>query len=333
MFKELFKEKKWKLEIPEIVIEDKDLEIEIGNWLGLLSSQRGYQILNNKIEIIIPFDTSYKIKEQFGIILNLMGIQNNEICRLKKLDDRNTSFECYFQKTNLNTIITLKKGIEKYGKRMIIECQNIKKVYHYFSQKDFSPMSLVLEKSSIQNIENGNYYEHHFIKNQHYFIVQNNEYQLVIQFSKKEEESIKYFNNEKKLEQYLLNLSFPIHIKYIYKAIYHLLSEAIEQSQNLELKIESKKDNQVDSITLTQNEVILIINNKKISLESYDKWTYESPSISVFHTSPNELAMNFYVKANGIEAMNYTIDPKQEYEIILDDVKEARQYIKSLIKR
>lgn len=233
---DMTKVEKEALDVPNVVFEDLELQITIGQWLGVLSSQQGFgnsgftiythlsaEELMKKVNI--PTEKFEEIVTKFGLLLKLAGVDNAETCTLNQFDKDNFSFNCHFNNRSNDTNISLRWGdMIDFSPELTINYQNESKTYDYYAEFGERPTRLELQHYTIKNPENGNSFHRCLSPYTAYFTLRNVEYNFSMEVKKPESIKVDAFSdyvfeleNEEQLQQYLSGLTFPLEINEVYK--------------------------------------------------------------------------------------------------------------------
>lgn len=279
------------LDIPKVIIDDFELYSFVGDWLGLLPAWVGLLPSIGKLSIEeilnkakIPESNFKEVPNRFGIILKQIGIDSNEICHLNTLNKDKYSFNCHFENANDDAEISLVfADMVERGYELTIDYQNSKKTYDYDYLLDSSTdkLGVKLRYYTLENSNNGNHYMRYLSTHASYFTLTNNDFNFDITIYTPHNmeipsEGVYTLKNEKQLEQYLLDLSFPIAIDEVYKKICELsLESPISEYPTLSLKVEKElnngkrittdsllmKDGELKNFTITRDDTIVSTND------------------------------------------------------------------------
>lgn len=223
------------LDIPTVIFKDLVLQVTIGQWLNLLSSQKCTSIPGLSVyshlkaeellkKVVIPEEKLDEIAKKFGLVLKLIGINSSETCTLSQFDKDIFLFNCHFENSNEDAEIFLSwECFPEACAELNIKYKNVNKTYLYIEEYKNHPISLELERYTITN-NNGNQYQRYLLNFKTFIHISNENYNFYIDISEpksQRKDSIKrapfILKNEEQLEQYLLGLSFPIAIDDVYK--------------------------------------------------------------------------------------------------------------------
>lgn len=315
-----------KTQIPKIIFKNRDLEKNIARWLEEKTS----------------------VQEGFGKVLSQIGFSSNDTIILDDYNQDDFSFSC-----STKSIPDIKKRISlKYGNyiddfsEITLTSDEVEKNYEYIYSPD-SGLRVRQHHYSKKNTDNGNLCYRCLFPYSYYIIIKNSEYNFLVDVEipdnlKKspcvDNDHPYRLKNEEALEQYLLSLSFPIAIDEVYKKICELSLDPVNLYPRLILKVRKKIDDNktmiTDSIIMEQGQIssfIITRNDKTISLNNLEDWTYEAPEISAI--SKDGLDFFFKVHVENREQLSKTISPIEEFDKISDEVEQVRKLKKSLIQK
>lgn len=321
------------LDVPKVVFEDLELQVTLGQWLGVLSSQEDFE----------TSEKSEKIVTKFGQILKLVGIDNAETCTLNQFDRDNFSFNCHFNNSGNDANISLKWGnIIDFGPEFIIDYQNENKTYEYYKGNEEKPTRLNLQHYTIKNVEDGNSFVRFLSPYEASFTLQNGEYSFSINIVKPE--SIKAdslsgytfkIRNEEELQQYLLGLSFPFEINEVYKKICEISIDSISEYPSFRLRtikrLDKKTNKTTDMISLSHGQlekIVMTKNEKTIAIDSNGNWSYDSSKLSVSQSDKG--AVNYSLNSISEELLKGAI-PFEQYTAVNQEVEQVRKIVKTML--
>lgn len=356
--KDLFirKKEKEELDIPKVNFEDLELQVTIGQWLGVLPSQKIYE--NSEVRLYRRFSANElitrkkistkdleKVSQKFGEVLKLIDVDKTETCVLSEYNKDNFSFNCHLVNANADALFSLRWGtMVDNGPELIVEFQNIRKTYEYYDEHNYESTHLRLEEYTVKNNNNGNVYRRYLMPFMSSFNLNNGEYRLIIQISApKSVENSSIFSpayrlqNEKKFEKYLLNLSFPIAIDEIYKKFCNLSLDDVCEYPSIEIQVVKKKNDKKDIITDyismqdgNLSKFIITRNGKTIFLDKTGQWSYQSEKVSV--NKDNGLNVNFSLKSENSNQPIGSVLEYQEMNAITEEVNNVKEEVENVKK-
>ena len=344
------------MDIPKVVFEDLELQVTIGQWLGILSSQKGfgnseftiYTHLNAE-ELMermdIPFEKLEEITAKFGFLLRLTGIESEETCILNKFNKDEFSFNCHFDNSGNDAKISLRwESMMDCGPEFIIEYPNERKTYDYHKEYKDSPTRLELQHYTINNPLNGNSYHRLLSPYNAYFTLENCEYSFLVKIGKPESIETDVFSyyafsleNEEELKQYLLGLTFPFEIREVYKKICEISVKSIGEYPNfiMELKrtIDEKNSKQTDLISLKHgqlNKFVTSKNEKTIAFDGDGNWSYCSPKLIISQTHNGNI--NYSLNEILSNELSNVSSPFEQFNEVSQEVEQVKRLTKTMLK-
>ena len=351
--KDLFKKKNTVLKPQNIVFNDVNLEVTVGQWLGLLSNTKvnnegSIQIythlsaeeLRNKTNI--SNEKFNEINRTFRELLTKVGIDSNEICILDKFDKENFSFNCHLKNENKDAKISLRWGdFIDFLPEFVIELDNRKKVYEYSEPYEDRDYKFQLQCEDDKNVENENSYHRFYSPYSVPITITNDNYKFELNVANEEDLNVDLIsryvfelNNEEKLKEYLLGLSLPIKIDEVYKKICEISLDSIEKYPAFSIKVTQKIDKEnskvTDKIVLKYGkleEFKITRNGKTIYIDKNNCWRYDNNKI---YASENENGdINFEAKGmSKEEILKLNID--EQIKLIDDDIEQVKKLSKTL---
>ena len=344
-------------EIPKVIFEDLELQVTIGQWLGILSSRQGfgtegitfYTHLSAE-ELMKKTNISAKdldnISKKFGELFKMAGVDNSETCVLSQYDKEKFTFNCHFNNAGDSANISMRWGdpIENMPE-LKIDYHNNSKTYYFNESYENKPMKLSLEHYTLTNPENGNEVYRYLSKYRSSITLRNEDYQLTIENEKPINIEFDIFNdrdyvyklrNEEELKQYLLGLSFPITIDEVYKKICELSLENVSEYPMLSIKVEKN----INSTSLTTDLIymnngqltkfVITRNGRTISLDNKDNWSFKTSEVTV--SQNNEGIVNYSLHSIPKDMLDGVIKPSDLMKTVNQEVENVKTLSKTLFK-
>ena len=345
------------LDVPKVVIEDLELKVTIGQWLGLLYSQKGFgksgfmlythlsaEELMKKVNI--PDEKMQEIVTKFGFLLKLAGIENAETCTLDQFDKDNYSFNCHFSNSDDDAKITLRWAeIIDLGMEITINYQNESKTYdYYWLESEEKQTRLELQRYTIKNPENENSCYRYLSPHNVYFLLSNGEYSfsLEIERPKNIEFDVSSNNkfrleNEEQLQQYLLGLTFPLEINEVFKKVCEISTNSIEEYPIFKIEVKRKSDEKNDKTTdivfLNHGQLkkfAITKGGKTISINNDGSWSYDSEKLIVSQSDKGNI--NYSLNSLPSDELLNVSNPFEQYSEVSQEVEQVRKLTKIMLK-
>lgn len=344
------------LDVPKVVFEDLELQVTIGQWLGILSSQQGFgnadftiythlsaEELMKKIDI--PAEKFEKIGTKFGLLLKMAGIDSAETCTLNQFDKDNYSFNCHFNNNGNDANLSLRWGdMIDFGPELTINYQNESKTYDYWAETDEKPTRLNLQHYTIKNPENGNSCYSFLSQYRTYLSLTNGEYSFSIEIDRPESIKDDVFSdyvfrleNEEELIQYLLGLTFPLEINEVYKKICEISTSNVDEYPSFKIeakkKLDEKNKKKTDMVSLNHGQLrrfIITKGGKTIAIDSDGNWSYNSPKLAVSQSDNGNI--NYSLNSIPNEELLTVSNPYEQYSKVSQEVEQVRKLIKTILK-
>lgn len=343
-------------DVPNVVFEDFELQVTIGQWLGILSSQQSFGTSGITIythlsagelmkKVNIPTQKIEEIVTKFGLLLKLAGIDNAETCILSQFDKDNFSFNCHFNNSGNDAKISLRWGsMMDYGPQFIIDYPNENKTYDYHEEYNGEPIRLELQSYTIKNSENGSSCYRYLSPYKVYFNLKNGEYCFLIEIDRPKSIKVDVFSNyvfrlknEEQLQQYLLGLTFPLKIDEVYNKICEISTNCVEEYPNFEIRVERKIDKKnnkkTDLISLKHgqfNQFIITKNGITISIDNNGNWSYDSQKFII--SQNNNGNINYSLNSMSSDELFNVATPFEHYNEVSQEVEKVRKLTKDIIK-
>ena len=250
----------------DIKIEDHDLQLFIGKWLGILTADK---INKSKLD---------RIKKAFAAVLANSQLKDIKSFTLNNYNKKNNKFDLL-----IDDIIIASISLDKNSK-ISIDIKNEKRIYDYLL--NFNNYDLKLENYVIYNCNNGNSLYHPLTSCSAYYALKSELFNIHIVVECPDAEFVKdkvfSLKNNNELEKYLINLVPSISVDKLYSSLKEIAIADIYKYPTIKIIIE--KENKItDQILLKHGNVAklrMTKNNKTISLEE-NGWIYETENVSI----------------------------------------------------
>ena len=322
-----------KLNVPKVIFEDPELQINTGLWLGVISPQQIYNATSFKgttKKSIISKKKEKEISIKFGQLLSSIGINNSETCTL--YDGKKLSFKCHFENKDEDADIILKLD----DAMLIIDYGNEKISYNYFMEENERAAELLLESIIIKN--NNYTFKRYFFTFDALLFLENDDYTLQIKIDIPEsihkqhwDRYIFKLNNEDELQRYLQSLTFPIDIKEVYKKVLEISLDPTETYPIIKLDVTNRENGKVtDTILFRYGNLIKFTttteDDKTISIDGEGNWSCTTPRFSL-NQFEGEISYSIHISTDELADLPH---PSEQYDTINDEVEEVRLSAKGL---
>lgn len=344
------------IDVPKVVFEDLELQVTVGQWLGLLSSQQGFgtevfaiythlsaEELMQRMDI--PTEKLNEINTKFGLLLKSAGIDTDEICTIDQYDKKDFSFNCHFNNADRDSRISLRWGdMIDFGPEFTIAVPNVTKTYDYCREYKDKPARLNLQHYTISNPENGNSCFKFLSPYNTNFRLENGDYTFSMEISRPESIEHDVFSdyvfslkNEEQLEQYLLGLSFPLNIDEVYKKICEISIDSVSEYPKFNIKVEKKVDEKksktTDMVSLSHGKLrrfIITKNGRTIEIDGDGNWSYDSPKLAISQSEEN--GINYSLNSIPTAEIASMASPLEEYTKVSKEVDDIKVFTKKMLK-
>lgn len=159
-------------------------------------------------------------------------------------------------------------------------------------------------------------------------------------------EDIKIIQSEKELEEYLVNLEFPVKIDEVYKRIYEIIGQEIDKYLTLKIEVSNeiytnndlRKYNTTDIIKLDNGELVefgMTMDNRTIFIDKDDNWSYkitkdDGKTVCYSLASSNG---NLDYKVNNSDNKDFQMVFSQNLEEARSEVENAKTKCRSVLKK
>ena len=341
-FKDLFNKKQ---NVPRVEFEDYISQLIIGQWLRILPNTKEYRSSVGSLithlgvdELIHLRDVDdndlEKIKYTFGKLLADTGIASDELCFVSAFDKENLTFklnvgnkESYDVKLRWGDFFDFFPEFEIKGKDA---CKT------YILSDNDKDLKLRLDRYSL-TVNNNTRVGRCLSPSAAYFGWQSDDKFLSIRIEDSgfDVNRIFYLGNEEALMQYLLSLSSPIDIVEVFKKVRELsLGDDLSKYSNILIKVfksEENKEIETDVIEICYGKVRQIKktqDNKTISFDENDNWTFENPSLSI-KKGDGKIKMSI-ASSSSYELLS--ISPLESYNKAGEEVEKVQKLVRDIFK-
>lgn len=343
------------LDVPKVVFEDLELQITVGQWLGVLSSQQSFgnsgltiythlsaEELMKKVNI--PAEKFEEIVTKFGLLLKLVGVDNAETCTLDQFDKDNFSFNCHFNNRSDDAKISLRWGcMMDSSPAFNIDCLTENRTYNYYEEYQDEPTRIKLQHYTIKNPENGNSCYRYLSPYRIYFTVTNGEYSFSIEIERPESIKVDFFSdyvfrleNEEQLQQYLLGLTFPLEINEVYKRICEISTSSVNDYPCFKIEVKRKLDEEnnktTDMVSLNHGQLktfIITKGGRTITIDSDGNWSFDSPKLIISQSDKGNI--NYSLNSIPSDELLTAPSPFEQYSEVSQEVEQVRKLTKTML--
>lgn len=340
-FKDLFNKKQ---NVPRVEFEDYISQLIIGQWLRILPNTKEYRSSVGSLithlgvdELIHLRDVDdndlEKIKYTFGKLLADTGIASDELCFVSAFDKENLTFklnvgnkESYDVKLRWGDFFDFFPEFEIKGKDA---CKT------YILSDNDKDLKLRLDKYSLT--DNNTTVSRDLSRVAAYFGWQSDDKFLSIRIEDSgfDVNRIFYLENEEALMQYLLSLSSPIDIVEVFQKVRELsLEDDLSKYSNILIKVfksEENKEIETDVIEICYGKVRQIKktqDNKTISFDENDNWTFENPSLSI---KKGDGKIKICMDSSSSDEL-VGISPLESYNKAGEEVEKVQKLVRDIFK-
>lgn len=339
-------------ECPKVVIDNKELIVTLGQWLGKLpdavkSATKGMSIISSisAKELMDKKKISdieiKNINMGFANILKMAGISKDNTCVLRNFDESNLTFTCEFSETGEVAEMRINFGHWMDAlPTLTIDFDGIKEVHEYISG-DENRGDLLTLQSVTKKIDEEKKFNHFVSEFYYYGNVYDKENRLEIKI--KYPACLTYgrktnpYIDKELMETLLSEITFPVEINDICNRIEQCLKVPIEDYENISI-IAKKKVGEKDVI-LTEfvaikgkfSKLSVTKNDKKITVNETGAWSYESPQYSVLKTENNSVSYGF--KSMAVDEAEKLPTPRELYGQVTPEIEEVKTLSKKLLQQ
>lgn len=332
------------LSVPRIEFDDYISQIIIGQWLRILPNTKEYSCSEGSLithlgvdELIhlkgIDDNDLEHIKYAFGKLLIDAGIASDEVCFVTAFDKDNLTFKLNVGSKESYDVRLRWGDFFDFYPEFEMEGKDFSKTYVLSENEDAS--KLRLDKYSLT--DNNTIVSRDLSRVAAYFGWQSDDKFLSIRIEDSgfDVNRIFYLGNEEELMQYLLSLSSPIDIVEVFQKVRELsLGDDLSKYSNILIKVfksEENKEIETDVIEICYGKVRQIKktqDNKTISFDENDNWTFENPSLSVIKGDGKiKISMD---SSSSDELVG--ISPLESYNKAGEEVEKVQKLVRDIFK-
>lgn len=327
------------VEVPGIIIDNFELIAILGYWMGLISYDdfekiRFYKSDANLKKILINKYDLKIIISSFRDLLSYTEIPLNDICSISQYNRNKQSFNCHLVNSNEDICVNFSFGSFDDMPSLTVEKQNVKNIYEFYKATNERAAFLKKYYLYVDNKVNNTNFSQCYLSNSFFCKMRQGAYQLSIDISNPDSNSCDLFSSyiysikdEEEFKKYLMGLTYPFDVKEIYKYICDRCLQCSFAGPIGFPKIDIEVQKEVDNYNSILLDKILVsygnlkqytrtTNNKTITVDGDDNWSYSSPTIIVKPTP--------YISEHKVDSL------VNELKGIQDEVTEVHSFIKSL---
>lgn len=344
---------RYNYDCPEVRINDTELTITLGQWMGTLpdavkSGGNGMFVISHldANELVARKGLSKidfaKILRKFSNILAMAGFGSGNTCILDCFDSDNLTFRCTFEETGevANMRIRFGSWLDE-GPAFVVEFDGIKSTYDYWHEDKKNPDRLHLSHVVKKLDEKSNKEFYHYVSEFRYIAsVYDDENKVEIEV--KYPESLDYghttnpYVNKELLEEIISSVSFPVDIESIVSRIPEGLIGDVNTFPTISVKISKLGEKDfvtTDEAIFTNGEFTKLTvtkNGKKVTVDNFDTWSYSTDiaNVSQTMTPKNDRAISYGYKSIPVDEFEHLESP----QVLVNEAKEYVEEVKTLGK-
>lgn len=337
-------------DVPTVTFLDYELQVSIGQWLGVLSTDNFYKFLWSAVYVPYSADAlDSKIKESrikegeiallFGRLLKEAGVENEEFCILSDFDKWNFSFNCCFRYKNESARVKLIYGNLIDKPKLEIDYQDVNREFSCCRDFKVEDKLLSLQTVTYKNPQNGKSLIRYYEPDCACFVLSASDYSLTIRVGKAK--VLDYFDDgafmldmEDTLKDYLFNLSFPVDVLLLHKMISGIYARNLASYEKYVIRVE-KSDGEMakttDMLSLKYGDLVKFVvtkNGKIITVDGEDNWSYGTSNMTISSGAGQDVKYSLNLKDYEIVNMNL----HDKYVCARQAVDVEKRAIKALLK-
>lgn len=315
-----------KLSYPNVVIDDTELVVTLGQWMRCLH--------DSDLE---------EIKIRFANLLKKAGFTDDETVVLSDFDENKLTFSCNLPKTQETGDMAIRFGsFMDSGSELIVNLREYETIYEYSHAHDGHPDTLSVNTIR-QRIGDTDKKFYHFVSEYTYYgDVYDNENKVSVKINYPEpierfQRKNPYIDKEL-MKEILSAVTFPVDIESLCNKLATALLFPAADYPSVCIKVAKMKGNEELEVTDEAvfhggNFVLLTItkNGKKITIDHFDNWTYTSPEFSSGRTADNQV--NYGFNSMPLDKIKSMPNPLTLFENSQEEVNEVRGLAKTLLHK
>ena len=339
---------------PEVRINETELTVTLGQWMGLLPD--AVKSGGNGMTIISSLDASELIKRngiskidfatiirRFSYILSMIGIGSDNTCILDNFNEEDLSFRCNFFESGEIASMKIRFGswLDECP-ALIVEFDGIVAKYDYWHADKKKPDRIHLSSVVKDLDKDGNKKFYHYVSEFRYIgsvYDKENKVELEIKYP----DSLEYgysenpYVNVDLLEEILSSVSFPVDIESLVAKLPKALLLEAKDFPTISVAVKKLEENKKDKVTdeaIFKNgefeKLTLTRNGKKVTVDQFDTWSYSTDIANVSQiTTPNHgRALNYGYKSIPVDEFEHLESP----QVLVDEAKKEVEEVKLLAK-
>lgn len=342
---------------PEVRIGDAKLTITLGQWMGILPdslrSGDGSMFVISHLDAdelirrnLISKEDYAKAIRKFSKLLSMVGVGADNTCILDSFDDQKLTFKCNFFETGEIAKMRIRFGswIDECP-AFIIDFDGVTSTFDYFHETNSKPDRLTLSHVVKDLDKDGNKKFYHYVSEFRYIghVYDDNEkVEVEIQYPS----SLEYgftenpYVNTELLEEIISSVNFPLDIESLVTKITSALRQDVKDYPTIYV-IGKKLSNDKNEEDIVLNEAVfkngkfdkltITKNDKTISIDQFDAWTYTSPVCKVSQNANDE--WNCAYTNMPLTQFVTMSTPRELIARVTPEVEEVKYLAKTMLKK
>jgi len=352
-------EERYNSQCPIVKINDIDLVVTLGQWMGILPDS--VKTGGNGMFVITQLSAEELLKrkgvsksslsaivKKVSYLLHKVGFGADNTCILDSFDEEKLSFNCSFSETGEVANMKIRFGsFLDEGPSLTIEYDKIISRYDYWHETKERPDRLNLEYvvKEVDSTTNKKFY--HYVSEYRYcgsVYDDNNKVEVEVAYPKSLENGNmdNPYVNKELLEAIISSFTFPVDIEDLVSRItagFKVGSNEFPEISIIVKKIDKdKKETVTDQALFKMGEFVKLTitkNEKRISINNFDQWSYSTDKSYVNQTSTDNENVSIdcgykYIPAHEVEQLE---TPQVLVSQAREDVKEVKMLAKRMLQK
>ena len=339
---------------PKVNIDDKELAITLGQWMGclpdslkstkgdvsIITSMTPQELLKRKR---ITEDDYDLINSKFGKILKLAGFGEGNNCVLNNFNDDDLSFNCSFSGSGdvANMRVRFGSWLDE-GPTLIINFDEIKTVYNYWTYSDERPANLEVQYIEKKLDNQGRKFYRYMSPYSYYADVYDDNYRLYVQIEypdkNNENKDKNLYINEETMESLLSQITFPADLENICQKVSNGLNVDPKSLPTISIKVkkmvEKNNDVVIDEVLYKNGmltKLIITKYGKTITLSNFEQWSYKTEDYDI--SQMNNKSVSYGFTNMPIDKLETMLSPKEMVNVASQEVENVRTLAKTLFNQ
>ncbi len=340
---------------PELLIQNKMLEITIGQWLGVIpdsvkSGNNGFQVISSisASELIKKYRVSKQQLDEtnirFANLLEMIGIGKGNTCLLNNFDEDELTFDCNF--TDTGEVAQMKIRFGEWLDTMpglVMDFDGIKTDYDFFHRTDDRDECLKMS-SYVTDIDGFKKFSHFASDYTYYASVYDRDDRIDVEINYPGclEGNGNPFIDTKIMEEALSSIALPCTMEYLCSQIEkglklrpsaYNMTLTMKQLSSSKGKNEEKITDKLVYSTGAIMEFTTIRNGRKVSIDYYGNWSIDSFYYKLAQNRSNTISYSIIEHGTTEDQLDEATTAREIYAEAKKDMEETKKLAKKFFPK